>query len=214
MSALEFKGNGAIEGTETATKFVVFLEEDGVCFLLRRRRDCLWIKTQKVLLPNTQFEPRGVWENGTHGPHIKGTLVQVDRVQHESPHRNALLIDLHRVSLSIRVDQEGAREATERVEGEVEKESVVEVKTAGELLDHLVDTVEEEDEIGEAEVLGMVVVVIGAQIMVHSCRVLSKRKSQTGPLLLHQITKAPDRPALGIKDDLHQGRDDRTPIVS
>lgn len=100
------------------------------------------------------------------------------------------------------------------MEGEVEKEPVVEIKTAGELLDHLVDTVQEEDEIGEAQVFGMVIVVVGAQVVVHSGCVLSKGKAQTGPFLFHQITKASDRPALGIKDDLHQGRHDRTPIMS
>lgn len=138
----------------------------------------------------------------------------MDRVQDERPHRNALLVDLHRISLPIRVDQEGSCETAERVEGEIQQETVVEVKTAGGLLDHLVDTVEEEDEIGEAQVFGMMIVMVGAQVVMHSCRVLSKRKAQTGPLFFHEVTKASDRSAFGIEDDLHQGRHDRTPVVS
>lgn len=57
MEAFELERNGEIEGTETATELVVFLEEGGVCFFLRRSWDGVWIETQKVLLPDTQLEP-------------------------------------------------------------------------------------------------------------------------------------------------------------
>ena len=57
MSALELERNRAIEGTKTATKLVVFLEKGSVRLFLRRDRDGVWIETQKVFLPDAQFEP-------------------------------------------------------------------------------------------------------------------------------------------------------------